>query len=121
MLSPYFTVRIQLIRSPFSWALHSRLNTSSQLRRNHFSTFFTSLKRAGVMDGANGSSVRKAGVLPGLRGSLVWQLAQLMALPLAVLSRTVFTLVVRAFRPAPDIFAKAPVDLMLRVDTFRHL
>ena len=40
---------------------------------------------------------------------------------LAMLAGAIFALVVRALRAAPNILAEPAVDLMLRVDTFRHL
>src|SRR5690606_11127710 len=76
------TGRIHVRKSPFSWAAHSRANTSSQLRRNHFSTFFASVKRSGLPAGASGCTLRNASVLPVVIGSAVWKLVQLMVLPL---------------------------------------
>ena len=56
-----------------------------------------------------------------LGAKLLAVVGKLAAAPLAVLTRSVFTLVVGALRRAPNILAEPAVDLMLRVDTFRHL
>ena len=40
--------------------------------------------------------------------------------PLAVLAGAVFTLVDRAFRPAPDVLAQPAVDLVLRLMALGH-
>src|SRR4029077_16898389 len=55
-----------------------------------------------------------------LGAELLAVVGKLAAAPLAVLAGPVFTLVVRALRPAPNILAEPAVDLMLRVHTFRH-
>src|SRR5262249_37293621 len=55
-----------------------------------------------------------------LGAKLLAVVGELPAAALAMLARSVFTLVVWALWPAPDILAEAAVDLMLRVYTFRH-
>jgi hypothetical protein len=47
-------------------------------------------------------------------------IGKLAAAALAMLARSVFALVLGALRPAPNILAEPPVDLVLGVNSFRH-
>jgi hypothetical protein len=55
-----------------------------------------------------------------LGAELLAVVGKLAAAALAMLAWSVFTLVVGAFWPAPNILAEPAVDLMLGVHTFRH-
>jgi hypothetical protein len=55
-----------------------------------------------------------------LGAKLLAVIGKLATPALTMLARAIFPLVVRAFRPPPDILAEPPVDLMLGVNAFRH-
>src|SRR5262245_40283506 len=55
-----------------------------------------------------------------LCSELLAVVGQLAAASLTVLAGPALALVDRAFRPSPDVLAQAPVDLVLRLDTFGH-
>ena len=52
--SRYSIVISQVIRSPFSTGVHSRLSSSLQFQANQASTFHSRVNRSGLAEGANG-------------------------------------------------------------------
>ena len=71
--------------SAFSEGLHSRLSTSLQLRRNHFSTVAVSVKDLVLKAGAKGGiNFPVLTCLPSLMGGVLWQDAHDKSLPCLV-------------------------------------
>jgi hypothetical protein len=72
----------QASTSAFSAEVHSRPNTSLQLRRNHFSVLAMSVKRLALAAGASGvMALRVLACVPSAVGCWVWQVLQRHSLP----------------------------------------